>query len=75
MNHTLVYINDQGEIANRWNYQDVIIDKYNTYSGTKLLLSDDGKIVAAYGETENVIVLLGFAYFNGWIQPGWYHTG
>ena len=62
-------------MAHRWSDEKVVVEDYNAYSGTKLLLKDDGKIVAAYGETENVIVLLGFAYYNGWIQPGWYHTG
>jgi len=38
-------------------------------------LRDDGKIIAAQGKRDDVVLLLGYSYFNGWIAGGWYYTG
>ena len=39
-----------------------------------MLLRDEGKILATYGPTDDISLLLGHAYLNGWLQSGWYFT-
>jgi len=38
------------------------------------MLKDDGTITGSYGNKDDLAMLLGYAYFNGWIEGGWYVT-
>ena len=58
-----------------WDTYSNVKPLYNEYQGkTKGVLRDDGKIIGVVGDTDGLAILLGNAYFKGWIEGGWYVT-
>lgn len=72
---TMMGFDESGSPMSYWGPYQEVKTMYNQYTGkTKLMLRDDGKIYATYGDMDGLSILLGSAYWQGWIQPGWYLT-
>ena len=71
----MIYYDMSGNIKAKWDTASSVISQFNEYNDAKLIIRDDGRIVGAFGLEDDVVILLGYAYYKGWLEGGWYYTG